>query len=120
MKILSLLAAVAATTAALLGLSAPSAAAPTTTSAVTVKVVLTEMKIAMSKKAVAKGTVSFSVVNKGQLRHDFKIAGKKTKMLAAGQSAKLTVKLAKAGRLRVLCTVPSHAAAGMKGTLVVR
>ena len=34
----------------------------------------------------APGTVAFRVVNKGKIGHDFKIAGKKTKLLAPGKS----------------------------------
>jgi uncharacterized cupredoxin-like copper-binding protein len=72
----------------------------------------------LSTKSVAHGTVTFNVKNSGKLQHDFKIAGKKTKLLSGGQSATLTVNLAK-GSYPYECTVPGHAAAGMKGTLKV-
>jgi uncharacterized cupredoxin-like copper-binding protein len=36
-----------------------------------------------------------------------------------GQTAKLTVTFTKAGSYPYLCTVPGHAAAGMKGVLRV-
>ena len=45
-------------------------------------------------------------------------SGKKTPLIAPGKSAKLTVTL-KAGKQAYTCTVPGHAAAGMKGTLKV-
>jgi len=65
-------------------------------------------------------TVIFKVTNQGKISHDFKIAGKKTPLVQPGQSATLTVKIAKPGRYPYLCTVPGHAAAGMKGTFTVK
>ena len=56
-----------------------------------------ELRFTLSKKSVAKGKVTFKVVNKGALDHDFKIAGKKTARLKAGKTATLTVTL-KAGK----------------------
>ena len=50
----------------------------------------------------------------GRLKHDFWIAGKKTKLLGHNQTATLTVTLKK-GKHPYKCTVPGHAAAGMKG-----
>jgi uncharacterized cupredoxin-like copper-binding protein len=78
-----------------------------------------EFHFTLSKKSVPHGTVTFTVTDKGALSHDFKIAGKKTKLLSRGSSAKLTVTFAKAGKYPYQCTVPGHAAAGMKGTLTV-
>jgi uncharacterized cupredoxin-like copper-binding protein len=69
---------------------------------------------------VPKGAVTFTVTNRGKLRHDFKIAGKKTPLLSPGKRATLKVTFRKAGRFPYLCTVPGHAAGGMKGTLVVK
>ena len=75
-------------------------------------------------KTVLKGstalTVAFTVTNKGKLKHDFKIAGKKTLLIAPGATRTLVVSFAKVGRYPFICTVPSHALAGMKGTLTVR
>jgi mono/diheme cytochrome c family protein len=75
--------------------------------------------------------VTFKVTNAGTLSHDFKICtkavtgdtansctGKVTAMIAKGKSATLTVTLAK-GEYEYLCTVPGHAAAGMKGLIGV-
>jgi uncharacterized cupredoxin-like copper-binding protein len=78
-----------------------------------------EFRYTLSKKRVPVGTVVFKVVNKGRIAHDFKIAGKKTRMLAPGQSATLRVVLTKKGSYAYLCSVPGHAAAGMKGVLGV-
>jgi len=78
-----------------------------------------EFKFTLSAKSVKHGAVTFQVTNSGALPHDFKIAGKKTKLLSGGQSQNLTVTFAKAGKYPYLCTVTGHAAAGMKGTLTV-
>jgi uncharacterized cupredoxin-like copper-binding protein len=79
-----------------------------------------EFRFTLSKKTVAQRTVVFKVSNKGTIAHDFKIAGKKTPRLAAGKSGTLRVTFRKAGRYPYLCTLPSHAPAGMKGVLVVK
>ena len=54
-------------------------------------------------------------MNKGALKHDFKIGGKKTPQLAHNKTATLTVTLKK-GKFPYICTVDSHAKFGMKGT----
>ena len=85
-----------------------------------VTVVMREFTFALSKRSVATGTtVVFKVVNRGKITHDFKIAGKKTKNLNPGKSTTLTVKFAKKGRYAYRCTIPGHAAAGMKGVFSV-
>jgi plastocyanin len=78
-----------------------------------------EFRFTLSKKTVPHGTVTFKVTNKAALPHDFKINGKKTKLLSPGQSATLKVTFTKKGSFPYLCTVTGHAAAGMKGTLKV-
>ena len=85
----------------------------------TITVTATEFKFKLSKTSAPKGSVTFKVVNKGKTVHDFKINGKKTPLIAAGKSASLTVKFTKAGKFAYLCTVPGHAAAGMKGSFTV-
>jgi len=94
-----------------------------TASATTVAVTAgkpSELKFTLSKKTIAKGVTTFKVTNKGALAHDFKIAGKKTAVVAAGKSRTLRVTFKKAGRYPFLCTLPSHAPAGMKGVLIVK
>jgi uncharacterized cupredoxin-like copper-binding protein len=87
---------------------------------VTIKVTATEFKFALSKRTVPKGTtVIFKVTNKGKIEHDFKVAGKKTKLLKPGQSATLKVVFKKKGKFGYICTVKGHAAVGMKGTFGV-
>jgi uncharacterized cupredoxin-like copper-binding protein len=78
-----------------------------------------ELRFTLSKSNVPKGQVTLAVTNKGELQHDFKIAGKKIPLLSPGKRASLKVTFAKAGRYPYLCTVSGHAAGGMKGTLSV-
>jgi uncharacterized cupredoxin-like copper-binding protein len=87
---------------------------------VTIKITAKESKFALSKRSVPKGTtVIFKVTNKGKIEHDFKVAGKKTKLLKPGQSTTLKVVFKKKGKFGYLCTVKGHAAIGMKGTFGV-
>jgi uncharacterized cupredoxin-like copper-binding protein len=100
-------------------LAVPSLAAPTATTVTVTAGKPSELRFTLSKMSVAKGAVTFKVTNKGKSTHDFKIVGKKTTLLAPGKSATLAVTL-KAGKAPFLCTVPGHAAAGMKGALTVK
>ena len=87
---------------------------------VTIRVNASEFKFAFSRRSVPTGTtVVFKVTNKGKIEHDFKIAGKKTKLLAPGKSTTLRVVFRKKGKFGYLCTVKGHAAIGMKGTFAV-
>ncbi len=80
-----------------------------------------EFKFVLSKKTIPAGsTVIFTVINKGKISHDFKIAGKKTKTLKPGQRTTLKVTFPKKkGAISYICTLPGHAQAGMKGKLGV-
>jgi uncharacterized cupredoxin-like copper-binding protein len=78
----------------------------------------TEFHFQLSKKSVPAGAVTITIVNKGKLAHDFKIGGKKSKMVNPGKKTTLKVTLKK-GKQKYLCTVPGHAAAGLRGTLTV-
>ena len=57
-------------------------------------------RFTLSRTSAPHGKVSFVVTNKGRLKHDFAIAGKKTKMLGHNKTATLTVTLSK-GKHRV-------------------
>jgi uncharacterized cupredoxin-like copper-binding protein len=112
-RIVSLLAA-AAVAAATLFVVVPFAGASST--ATTVRVTAKEYKFVLSRKTAPHGKVTFKVTNKGKLKHDFKIAGKKTVMLKPGKTAApLTVTLVKGKTYTYICTVPGHAQLGMKG-----
>ena len=86
-----------------------------------VTVGMREFKFAVSPKTVKKNVpVTFGLTNNGSTGHDFKIGGKKSPLVAASKKGTLKVTFKKAGRYSYLCTVPGHAAAGMKGVLVVK
>ena len=88
-----------------------------------------ELRFQMSQSSKLKlGTYTFKVTNKGLGFHTFKFCttpvktakkntcvGKVTKTLKPGQSASFTVKIKKVGKYEILCSIPGHAAAGMKG-----
>jgi uncharacterized cupredoxin-like copper-binding protein len=80
-----------------------------------VNVAASEFKFVLSKKTARRGVVVFKVKNVGKISHDFEIRGRKTKMLSPGQSATLRVTFLRKGSYPYKCTVPGHAAAGMKG-----
>ena len=90
-----------------------------------ITVAASEFKFVFSKRSVPVGTtVIFTVVNKGKIAHNFSVVGTsistQTPTLAPGKTASITVTFLKNGRYTYLCTIPGHAAAGMKGTLVVK
>ena len=91
-----------------------------------------EFKFNLSKVALKKGIVAFKVTNGGNLPHDFKVCssnkgtltattctGRSTPLVSPGQSNTLRVTFLRSGTYEYLCTVPGHAAAGMKGLLKV-
>jgi uncharacterized cupredoxin-like copper-binding protein len=87
----------------------------------TVTVAASEYKFVLSTKTLKKpGSVTFKVTNKGHVPHNFQINKKKTAMLSPGKSTTLTVKFAKKGTYAYECTVPGHAALGMKGKFTVK
>ena len=113
------LASAAAVMFAAFALAGPALAHPSHSVGTSVKVTATEFKFVLSPTSGKAGSTTFTIVNKGKLSHDFSIAGKKSAMIAPGKTGKLTVTL-KAGKYPYKCTVPGHAAAGMKGTFVVK
>jgi uncharacterized cupredoxin-like copper-binding protein len=75
----------------------------------------------LSSKSVAKpGKVTFVFRNVGHVAHDFKINGRKTPLIQPGKTARLVATFKKKAKYTYLCTVPGHAAAGMKGAFTVR
>jgi uncharacterized cupredoxin-like copper-binding protein len=88
-------------------------------SATSISVIGKEYRFSLSPSSARAGSVTFRFTNRGKLKHDFKIAGKQTKIIGKGKTTTLTVKL-KRGSYKYICTIPGHAAQGMKGTLRVR
>ena len=98
----------------------------------TVVATLTEMKVVPVPKTAKAGNVTFDTLNKGQLPHEMVViktdkpanslgtgsevpatgAVGETGDIAAGQSKKLTLKLA-AGHYALICNLPGHYVAGM-------
>jgi uncharacterized cupredoxin-like copper-binding protein len=126
-------AAVAAVGAGALACCGVALAAHTAARATTVSVTAgkpSEFKFKLSKTKVPAGKVTFSVTNGGSIMHSFKVcssnkggtanacAGTGTKILSPKAKATLTLTLSK-GKHEYLCTVPGHAAGGMKGVLTV-
>ena len=96
----------------------PKTKAPATASAI--KVGMTEFRFAFSTQTVHTGRVTFDAMNNGGIPHNLHIDGKQTPNVNPGSSANLTVTFTKPGTYRYLCTLPGHAAAGMKGVLIVK
>jgi uncharacterized cupredoxin-like copper-binding protein len=84
-----------------------------------VNVAASEFKFVLSKKTAKRGVVAFKVTNVGAVEHDFQISGRKTKLLKHGQTATLRVTFLRKGSYPYKCTVPGHAAAGMKGVFKI-
>jgi uncharacterized cupredoxin-like copper-binding protein len=104
---------------AVLAWALPAGAHKTVAHATTVTVTAgkpSEFRFTLSLKKVRHGVVTFKITNKGNLPHDFKIAGHKTTLISPLQTKTLKVTFAKAGKDPYLCTVTGHAAARMKGT----
>jgi uncharacterized cupredoxin-like copper-binding protein len=101
----------------------PDAVQPQTVQSATllekVNVTASEFKFVLSKKTARRGVVVFKVKNVGKLKHDFDIKGRKTRLLAPGQTETLRVTFLRKGSYPYKCTVAGHAAAGMKGVFKI-
>jgi uncharacterized cupredoxin-like copper-binding protein len=90
-----------------------------------------EFKFTLSTSTVKRGIIVLEVTNRGSVPHDFRVCtarnkpladecpGTGTRLISPGQSKKLRIGILLKGTYEYLCTVPGHAAAGMKGTLKV-
>jgi uncharacterized cupredoxin-like copper-binding protein len=93
----------------------------TTATSTTIQVTAREYSFKLSTSSLAKpGTVTFNLKNVGHIGHDLKINGKATPIIGPGKTVKLNVVFKKKGSYPYLCTVPGHAALGMKGVFTVR
>jgi uncharacterized cupredoxin-like copper-binding protein len=90
-----------------------------------------EFHFIVAPSVVKSGVIVFKITNKGSLSHDFKLCSKRnqplanscvgrgTRQIAPGSSTTLRVSVVLKGTYEYLCTVPGHAAGGMKGLLKV-
>jgi uncharacterized cupredoxin-like copper-binding protein len=90
-----------------------------------------EFHFIVAPSSVKHGIIVFKITNQGKLPHDFKLCSKASSSLAnscngrssgqisPGASATLRVSVLLKGTYEYLCTVPGHAAGGMKGLLKV-
>jgi uncharacterized cupredoxin-like copper-binding protein len=90
-----------------------------------------EFGFKVSPSTVKRGIVVFKIANQGHLPHTFKLCsgrnkplvnsctGRSTAQISPGQSATLRVTILLKGSYEYLCTLPGHAAGGMKGLLKV-
>ena len=118
---LSALIAVAIASLALVQLASARGDRPAAGATTTVTVKGGEFFFRLSTKSIARpGKVTFVFKNVGHILHDFKINGKKTPLISPGKTTRLIVTFKKKAKYSYLCTVPGHAAAGMRGTFTVR
>ena len=90
-----------------------------------------EFGFKLSTNTVKSGIIVFNVTNKGHLPHTFKLCsgrnqplanscvGRSTRQINPGQSTTLRATVTLKGTYEYLCTLPGHAAGGMKGLLKV-
>ena len=90
-----------------------------------------EFHFTLAPSTVKHGIIVFKITNKGKLPHDFKLCSKASSSLAnscngrssgqinPGASGTLRVSVLLKGTYEYLCTLPGHAAGGMKGLLKV-
>jgi len=117
----SALVAVALASLALVQLASARGDRPTAGATTTVTVKGGEFFFRLSTKSISRpGKVTFVFKNVGHILHDFKINGKKTPLISPGKTTRLIVTFKKKAKYSYLCTVPGHAAAGMRGTFTVR
>lgn len=121
MKLFRALLAVTTVGAVVGAASAFGADTPSATTPQQVAVTMSEFKFTLKPTSVRKGrAVVFRLANRGAVAHDFRILGKKSALVQPGKNGTLRVTFTKAGRFAYICTLPTHALAGMKGTLLVR
>jgi uncharacterized cupredoxin-like copper-binding protein len=93
----------------------------TAPTASTIQVKAGEFFFRFSSRSIRKpGKVTFVVKNVGSVSHDLKINRRTTPLISPGKTARLVVTFKKKGKFSYLCTVPGHAAAGMRGVFTVR
>jgi plastocyanin len=89
-----------------------------------VAIALDEFSIAPQNVTVAPGRVTFTIADRGRLRHQFRLWGPdrapvEIDTIFPGEEVVRTADLAP-GEYRMVCTVSNHAELGMTGRLIVR
>lgn len=85
-----------------------------------------EFRISLYRPTVPAGAVRFNVRNFGEDAHDLAVRDRRGRVLAAspeiraGRTATVRVRLRRAGRYTVFCTLLDHEARGMRATLRVK
>jgi plastocyanin len=110
--------------AAALAVAAPAAVARPHAPAVRVThvtVSMVEYRFVLTPKKVPLGRVVFTIVNKGQIPHDFSIQRLQqvSSLVQPGSRTTLRVTFKKPGSYYYLCTVGAHVQYGMYGNLIV-
>jgi uncharacterized cupredoxin-like copper-binding protein len=80
---------------------------------------MTEFAFAFSTPTVQAGTIRFKVTNNGGIPHNLRINGRQTPNVDPGGTTILKVTFTMPGNYPYDCTLPGHAAAGMRGVLKV-
>jgi uncharacterized cupredoxin-like copper-binding protein len=93
------------------GITAPKATGVTTN----VTVHMVEYAFTLSQDTAPVGTVVFTIINDGDVDHDFAINGKTIPPIPKGATATLSVDFATAKDYPYLCNVGEHAIYGMQG-----
>ena len=73
-----------------------------------VNVTLIDFGIRLSSGTVPPGRISFRVLNRGNVAHDFAVGGEKTRVLAHGQRQSILVDLSRTGAYRFRWTGASR------------
>ncbi len=99
------------------------AAAPAMAAAATKTINVSTSKTAMFKfkgipATLTAGTYVFAYTNNSGIAHDLKVGTVSTPKFSKGTKT-IKVTLKKGSRVKYLCTVSGHAAAGQKGTITV-
>jgi len=84
------------------------------------QVTATEWGFTPNRLEVAAGSpFTLTFTNKGSIQHDLAVTGTSVKLVAdPGKTAEGTFTIDKPGEYAVICSIPGHAEAGMKGILV--
>lgn len=105
---------------------APPSRAAATRGRTAVGVAQREFRISVYRRSVRRGVIRFNVRNFGEDAHNLVLRGprgfrsRRTGDIRAGRTARLTVRLSRPGRYRLLCTKGGHHRLGMTAALRVR